>query len=523
MSTSASAGTAPDKGFRRAAVILLGLLGAIQVADPLISSLALVKASDELNFSASTQSLAAGISTLALAATAIPGGMLADRYGRRLLLALSVLVATAGQLMTATAGLIDPKAGTAVLFYLLGRIITGVALGVTFGASYGMLRNVSSQKSLGPAMATYNIVNGIIPVIAMVLGGVLIGINWRLAYLILPVISVIAFFFVKPILPKIDKLPASKVDYLGMLFVAIGIAGLLYGISGATNGFGHPSFYVPVIIAIISLVFFGIRENRTASPVFPIKLLTHPAFLGAVVMGIFWNMASASMSQMLPNIWQYVTHIPAALLGAASLPMSAAGIIGSVIAGVFLGKGSKPRTTATVGYALMIIGFFTYITLTPTASYMLFLPGMIIAATGWMMNATSQGNLFITLAPAKFYGPVTSSKLAVGQFGYALGLTGSTVMVSMFTLAGVSKATKGAVAGDSNWDAITSYLSSGSTTNSALSAVSTADLAGIYTSAFVTTITIVAVVTALAGALMYILLKNKKASIPVDEYLGLTN
>jgi hypothetical protein len=34
---------------------------------------------------------------------------------------------------------------------------------------------------------------------------------------------------------------------------------------------------------------------------------------------------------------------------------------------------------------------------------------------------------------------------------------------------------------------------------------------------------IVGVVTALAGALMYILLKNKKASIPVDEFLGLTN
>jgi heme/copper-type cytochrome/quinol oxidase subunit 2 len=66
-------------------------------------------------------------------------------------------------------------------------------------------------------------------------------------------------------------------------------------------------------------------------------------------------------------------------------------------------------------------------------------------------------------------------------------------------------------------------LATGSTTNTSLSAVSTADLAGIYTSAFITTITIVAVVTALAGAVMYLLLKNKKASIPVDEYLGLTN
>lgn len=523
MSTTASAGTAPETGFRRSAVILLGLLGAIQVADPILSSLALVKASDELNFSASTQSLAAGISTLALAATAIPGGMLADRYGRRLLLALSVLVAAAGQLMTASAGLIDPKAGTAVLFYLLGRVITGVALGVTFGASYGMLRNVSSTKSLGPAMATFNIVNGVIPVIAMVLAGVLIATSWRLAYLILPVVAVIGFFFVKPILPKIDKLPPSKVDYLGMLFVAIGIAGLLYGISGATNGFGHPSFYVPVVIALIALAAFGIRENRTKSPVFPIKLLTHPAFLGAVVMGIFWNMASASLSQMLPNMWQYVTHIPAALLGAASLPMSAAGIIGSVIAGTLLGKGSVPRTTAISGYVLMVLGFASYLIIGPTSSYLMFLPGMIIAAVGWMMNATSQGNLFITLAPAKFYGPVTSSKLAVGQFGYALGLTGSTVMVSLFTLSGVKKATNGAVAGDGNWDAITSYMATGSTTNSSLSAVSTADLAAIYSSAFVSTISIIAVVIALAGATMYLLLKNKKASIPVEEYLGLTN
>jgi hypothetical protein len=118
---------------------------------------------------------------------------------------------------------------------------------------------------------------------------------------------------------------------------------------------------------------------------------------------------------------------------------------------------------------------------------------------------------------------VTSSKLAVGQFGYALGLTGSTVMVSLFTLSGVSTATKGAVAGDSNWDAITGYLATGKTSNTALSAVSTSDLAAIYTSAFVTTLTYIAVITALAGVTMYLLLKNKKASIPVDEYLGSTN
>jgi MFS family permease len=77
--------TVPDKGFRLGAVLLLGIIGAIQVADPIISSMALAKASDQLNFDSSTQALAAGISTLALAATVIPGGLLADRIGRCLL------------------------------------------------------------------------------------------------------------------------------------------------------------------------------------------------------------------------------------------------------------------------------------------------------------------------------------------------------------------------------------------------------------------------------------------------------
>ncbi|MEY4102276.1 MAG: hypothetical protein RIR88_410 [Actinomycetota bacterium] len=514
MSTVDHATGAPAEGFKRAAVILLGLIAAIQVADPLVSSLALAKASDELNFTASQASLAAGVSTLALAATAIPGGLLADRLGRRNIIAFSLILAAIGEVMTA----MTPK--DAIYVYFAGRIITGVALGMTFGGSYGMLHYVSAPKALGPAMATFNVLNGVVPVIAMVLGGVLLADSWRTAYLILPVLAIALFFIIPFILPKVEKLGGGKVDYVGMVLVAVGIVGLLDGLSGATNGLRQPGFYVPVLIGVISLVLFGVRESKTDHPVFPIKILKHPAFLGAVVMGIFWNFASAGLSQMLPNIWQYVTHIPSALLGAASLPMSAAGIIGSVVAGAAIGKGSKPRTTATIGYVLMVVGIFYYVILGSTDGYLLFLPGMIVAAVGWMMNATSQGNLFINLAPAKFYGAVTSSKMTVGQFGYALGLTGTTVLVSTFTLNGVDSASKGAVTGESNWDAITSYLASGNTTNAALQSVGQDKIAAIYTSAFSTTAVIVAIVVAIAGAGMYILLKNKKASIPVEEFLA---
>lgn len=507
----------PETGFNQSAVVLLGMVGAIQVSDPLIASLTLVKASAELNFTASIQSLAAGISTLALAATAILGGVLADKLGRRNLLFFSVFMAAAGELVTASS--MDAT------MYLLGRVISGVALGVTFGASYGMLRNVASQKSLGPAMALFNIMNGVIPVVAVVLTGVLMGENWRLAWIMLPIYSMIVVWFIPFMLPKVEKVESGKMDIIGLVVVAIGITGILYGVSQASNGLDKPTFYVPVLVGIAGLALFGIRESKSSHAVFPIKILAHPAFLGAVIMGTVWNLMNASMGQMLPNFWQYVTHMKSSLIGAASLPESAAGILGSVIAGFMLGRGSKARTTSAIGYCLLVVGFLQQaLMVRPDSNYAIFLVGMVLAGAGWMMNATSQGNLFIQLAPARYFGPVSSSKMMVGQFGYSLGLTGSTVLVSYFTLKGVHEASNGAVTGDGSWNAITDYMTNPNQTpaDAALAAISPDKMSAIYTSAYTTTMLIVAIIGAIAGTAVYLLLKNKKADIPTDVFLGLT-
>jgi MFS family permease len=507
----------PEKGFRLGAVLLLGIIGAIQVADPIISSMALAKASDALSFDSSTQALAAGISTLALAATVIPGGLLADRVGRRLVVSIVVLISAAGQILTA----FSQSAGV----YLTGRVITGIALGMVFGGAYGMLKNVSSPKSLGPAMAMFNVTNGIIPVVAMVIGGVLVGADWRLAYFVLPVVSVLVFIFIPFILPKVDKVPGGKIDYFGMLFLAVGVAGILYGISQATKGMATPAFLVPVFVGLIGLAAFVIREQRSANPVFPIEMLKHPAFVGAVIMGIFWNFGSGAISQMLPNIWQYVTHVPTALLGIAQLPSTAAGIAGSLVAGALLGKGRPARFIAFTGYGFLVVGFIDFVFAGFTDGYVVFVPGLVIAGVGYMMNATTQGNLFLGLAPAQFFGPVSSSKVTVGQFGYALGLTGTTTAISILTVGKVDHITKGAVAGQGNWDTITHFMATGATDgsdsaiNEALTAAGQKAIEGAYAASFAETAAISAVIIAVAGILMFISLSKKGANEPVDQFL----
>lgn len=512
MARPSSTVTVPEKGFRRGAVIVLGMLGAIQVADPLVSSLSLVKASDELNFTASMQSLAAGISTLALAAFAITGGMLADRLGRRGILFASLIVSSAGQVLTAVSQ--DPA------MYLSGRIITGMALGITFGSAYAMLRVVSSEKSLGGAMATFNILNGVVPVVVMVVTGVLLSVSWRLTYLLLPAIALILMWFIPAILPKMPRVGAGRVDVPGLIFVGVGLATLLAGISNASKGFTSVDFLAPMGIGVVSLVIFAWHESRSKNPVFPIKLLTHPAFLGAVIMGIFWNFAAGGLSQMLPNMWQYVTHITPSLIGIAQLPMSAAGILGSVVAGALLSRGIPSRFISITGYGFLVLAFAELSLVGPTSGYIVFVVGMVLAGFGYMMNATTQGNLFLTLAPEKFYGAVTSSKMAVGQFGYALGLTGTSTAISIITLSRVNEVSKGTVSGEENWDAITSYMATGSTSNTALAAIPVAEIEGAYAFAFNMTSAGSAGLILIAGILMFISLSRKKASIPVDQFIA---
>jgi hypothetical protein len=136
-----------------------------------------------------------------------------------------------------------------------------------------------------------------------------------------------------------------------------------------------------------------------------------------------------------------------------------------------------------------------------------------------MMNATTQGNLFLKLAPAKFFGAVTSSKMAVGQFGYALGLTGTSTAISILTLSRVNEISKGTVTGEENWDAITSYMATGTTSNSALSAIPVAQIEGAYAYAFNMTSAGAAVLILIAGILMFVALSRKNASVPVDTFI----
>ena len=130
----------------RWAIPLLGAMAAIQGADPNIASTALVGMSRGLHMAGGLLALAASISTLALSASVISTGLLADRLGRRRVLMAALALAALGDVI---AGL----APVPVVF-LLGRVLAGVGLGAVFGASFAYIRVVTPPGRIAGASAS---------------------------------------------------------------------------------------------------------------------------------------------------------------------------------------------------------------------------------------------------------------------------------------------------------------------------------------------------------------------------------
>lgn len=89
--------TAVPRTTSRLAIPLLGVLAAIQGSAPNIAATALVGASRGLDMVGGAQALAASMQTLAIAASVITTGLLADRIGRRRMLVLALVTGVVGQ------------------------------------------------------------------------------------------------------------------------------------------------------------------------------------------------------------------------------------------------------------------------------------------------------------------------------------------------------------------------------------------------------------------------------------------
>jgi MFS family permease len=502
----------------RWAIPLLGAMAAIQGADPNIASTALVGMSRGLHMAGGLLALAASISTLALSASVISTGLLADRLGRRRVLMAALALAALGDVI---AGL----APVPVVF-LLGRVLAGVGLGAVFGASFAYIRVVTPPGRIAGAIGVFAAVCGTVTLALTFLGGTLSSIDWRLAFGVIPAATALCIIAVRLVLPAQPPVAGGPADVPGQVLLALGVVGVLYGLSHSATGLTDFLTLAPLVGGLVLLALFFLRESTNPNRFFPVGLFKSPIFMAAICAGFVYNFGTAVGFLQLTNLWQFINGLTTLEVSLWQLPFLVSGIVAALVFGRLMTKGMSNgvavmvgSASATVGFALLAIGH----TSTSLAG---FLPGCILVGAGLIITSLPYGGLIMKQAPAKYFGPVTSSRTTIGQFFYAAGLALSTVVVDRITIGGVvgSLNTAGVPPTQTGQalDAVTAFASAGTQPSASLGQQALADAGTSYGTGFATVMIIAAALSLLVGTIGFLLLRRHEhvpAPTPRDAAL----
>ena len=486
------------------AVPLLGFFGGVQGSAPNVASTALVGASRGLHMAGSTQALAASMQTLAIAATVITTGLMADRLGRRRVLIAALIVGIVGNIIVIGA----PTSA----FYMLGMAVIGVGLGAVYGASFAYIKSIVPVNKIPGALGIFTAVVMVTTLIITFVGGSLSSIDWRYAFVVTPIACLLGLLCIPKLLPPVPTVKGGSLDVVGQLLLAGGVISFLYSVSQFAQSLTSPKTLVPLVLGIVLLAAFAIWESKYDGHFFPMELFKSPIFLAALCFGFIYNFGTAVSFLQLTNLWQYINGLKTSQVSMWQLPLLVAGIVAGLLTGRVMAKGMSNRTAGIIGGAMTACGFFWVGIFHSSHGLVGFLPGLIIAGAGVVVAAVPFGNLILREAPAKYLGPVSSARTTAGQFFYTLGFALSTVLIDKMTIGGTVRRLEAAGVPanqlSTGLDAVNAYAANGTAPTTSEGKQALAAAVTSYGGAFRTTMFITAIAILVATALATFLLRK---------------
>lgn len=263
-------------------------------------------------------------------------GWLSRLIGRKRYLIFSILLFTFSSFMCGSS-----RSLSSLIFF---RVIQGIGGGGLQPLAQAILLETFPAEQRGMAMAIYGIGIMFGPIIGPLLGGWITD-NWSwpwIFYINLPIgiLSIImVFFFI--IDPPYMKRIRMKIDYMGILFLAIGIGCLqvILDLGQRRDWFASDLISWLAIISMTSLTIFVVNELFFAEhPVVNLRLFKNISFsTGNVVMFFtFFNLFGSIV--LLPIYLQTLMGYTATLAGLVLGPGGVATMIAMPIAGRLITK-----------------------------------------------------------------------------------------------------------------------------------------------------------------------------------------
>ena len=354
--------------------------------------------------------------TLALAATVITAGSLADRFGRRRCFGIGLAVFVVTSMVCAAAQSIE--------MLNAARAAQGVGAAIMFAVSLAVLSQAFPRmEERVKALAAYGATMGGSFAVGPLVGGALTsGLDWRWIFLINLPLGLGCLWIVRRHVAESRDPHAARVDRPGLLTLTGGLFLLVLALlRGNEDGWGSPPILAAFAGAGALLCAFVAIEARVAAPMLPLGLFRNPSFTGAQA-GAF------GISASLFAMWLYLTLYLQQVLGLSAIEAGLVFLPGTLVnfcvagATASIGQRVSARVLTAGGLALIAAGQALLTLVGATSSWWLFLPGLLVAMVGTGMVNPSVSQVALSSAPPERSGLAAGVNDMFRQAGLAVGV-----------------------------------------------------------------------------------------------------
>lgn len=375
------------------------------------------------NSSAAELSWAMNAYSIIYAALLIPAGGIADKYGRKKVFMLGLMLFITASFACATA----PN----VFGLVIARIVQAVGACLLSPAALAIVLNAYPRNKRMIVMGAWGAVGALAAALGPGIGSFIIDFaGWQWAFLINIPVGLFCIWQSLAVLQESSK-PIGKlrIDWFGMLLLITGVGALAYGIVESNSATFTKSELVSVLTLGLLLILCYIPwAKRSADPLFDLSLFVNKTFLfsnfAGIAFGIAFSIMFFSFFFWMENIW----HYSQSLAGLSIMPGPLIVAPTAFIAGKIASRIGHRRLLITGSLTYALSGLWFALIPGENPSYLTqWLPGLLL-------SGVSVGLVMPSLSAAAVFG-LDSKDYAVGSaINHAMRQVGTVIGVAITVL-----------------------------------------------------------------------------------------
>ena len=384
-------------------LVVLAAAQFLMVLDQAVMNVAISQLVEDFDTTVTTIQTVIAFYALVMAGLMLTGGKLGDLWGRRRAFAIGLCIYGVGSGLTAASWSVPSLMfgwsvlegiGAALVLPALVALVAANYQGADRAIAYGVLGGVAGAGiAVGPILG----------------GWVTTDFTWRLVFVGEVVVAIGILLGTRLIREPEREGPAPRLDWVGSVLSALGLALVVFGTLQASNwgwlaprdsplepfGFSLTPFVIAAGLLLLAAfrAWERRREERGQEPLVHFRLFGIPSLRGGTAMLFAQNLILMGIFFTVPLFLQIVQGLDALETGVRMLPASA-GLFLTALAGSALSSRFAPRLLVRVGLAIVFVATLLLLgTIEPQLDNSSFLVAMGVLGVGMGLILSQLGNV----------------------------------------------------------------------------------------------------------------------------------